>query len=1634
MSFLGDLADSISSQFSLGENDTHSLDAVVDGQNVKYGSLGDFASKIDQSAQRNYVEEGYLRRDPYNTDTKRMEILFQEPDATVLIKKKMFSSIGENFRSDFMDRDEKLYYKAVQILFKNKCQQISAIEKLCKIQKVTSAVGSVEEQLLPVIMTLSDTLKNGIGSSSNQELFGNLSGAGSSNISKFTRTIDKLRKAYAFNTTSNLTTWITDPLGSFNSQFGNDGTGVIEITNFTNFTTRLSTNLNNPGTFSLNIVDPYELMLITEYDVERAISDASSAIYSHKSFQFGIQSAEHVINNAQVQLNQIRNARKASPITIKVNPDTLLGRRVTAIVDRVGLELVFQYDSTGGTGFPGLGGAGNSVTVSPEYLKNGFVLGFDGLDTGKSNKLNPESNIKKLFPESELDIFKRLIAAIYNKIQLEVNSRNAIQTNNEKTNYARRKLRNFAGKLIIQPMDIVHIFINTKSRYDSKLMTGINNMFSGAGILQNLNKTVTDLKNAFDVFSNPNGSLALQAEKSIYVGSDFPNFLWSLIRTQFVTEKEGTHVFAGVVEGANESWSAGSFSVTVSGKDNTYYFDQGKINFKPGVDNFNGLIYDPLTPFKSKFDRVATQANADPTELLEENKYLLSEDGKSSLAKHKLGPFAGEKVNAYNYLQDKSVDPTTGLITKNFYAPDGLVYRWKEGIGVFTQFGSSTVLNDSNKVGNPNTFAEPFAGLDVMNVISLLITGVPYNYENYYKVTQNTGGFSRDPQSQQDAAYSYANSLKNDLSQLNVLWGNFIPFKNLILDEASYSKMNEFRTQEAENNKILEVKLQKLSELHKLSYVLGIENNRLNVSNGELTSKGSNDLLTRTTNEIGTLKTEINDLLKQPTQAQDTAFIRTGQSNTEFDDFNDDDAMSNPAVRRNIRKQANYLTRRMSYNIRANEDKNLFIVDDFYDKDFDIVAYNQGLTDGIRLFNNDFSSVREKIKQVADLLNLEVFCDTQGHIRIRPPQYNRMHSSVFYRMLYLKKALNIQVYPAFLEEMFSTQLDTLRARIEVIEDQIRLFCAILGKKASIDSDKDSTEFLKNDSQANKGQGGTFSFISNPDGIITDISEVLRQANPDLIDPSFPGTFNKITTQSSNKNIFDNSARISKTLDILTVQRNQAQGIPSDTTAPTFDSSLVNDLIERLQTASGQLFNPKDYILDNSITLSKSLEIPNNSNKVDIFKITNELYNKIQERQSVLKLFYATIKNNIAFKSLDDNPNDQTGNQLLTPGINRNSHIPEIFEHLIEDESDDDYGLGSGKRYVIKRAQIIQLSISENPPPFTGIEVKGVLNPLAPNALPGGFDSFPSGGNGFVTAMAIDYDLWRNYGYRESPPISVPFLSDPASQCAPFASMILSRNRKNILRGSITISGNEFMQPGEVVFLEDRGLLFYVESISHTFTMGRSFTTSLELTYGHTPGEYIPTFMDMIGKLIYKNKEIADLVVHRQDSSGNDSNLGVIRRYAANSSVLDTFSKSAAGSPTTQDTGIKLDKLFRPSDVQVMSNIMYTVKRAINSNTNTKNTIKAKVELRLYKDQNKFTSVNSDLKDLAEQVIKVLTGEAHDLDEQFGKYKNPPIQNSESEKNVEIVEVDLDDQNNRRSPSQKAFDAARLAQTVRRKTP
>ena len=1444
-----------------------SLDISSNGQIQKYGKLGEFAKKFDQTAERRYVEQGYYQNNFFGSIhqvQKNSEVLFQEPEATILVKKRMFSTLAENTRLDYMDFDEKLFYKASKILFQNKANQIAAFEKLSKIERVSVQMGQVDTQLFPFIVSLADLIKDNFYS-------------GESN--KFFSAVDKIRQISAFQKTNTTTTWLSDTLNTYKSQVG-AGTGVLELTNVTNFTTNVGLDLSDSG--NLSIVDPYGLMLVTNDDIEKALSDAMH----HTSFDVTLSVLESSYNLTLKILNESRANRHVNPVLIKLNPDSVFNKKVQVLIDGLGYEVVFDYYGLAGVG---------KVTISESAKFGSPDLGKHGLN------------------EKEVGLVETLIKQAYNSFSIKYNGKSTVKKFSYLSNYARRKLRLYYGnKLIIQPMDQIHIFVNSKSRMDNKILGGLKSSFNAFSLLNQVNHTVDSLNNFFGT------SNTSEIEKSIFVGSDFPGFMWHALRNLFVNDKEGTHIFAGIVTSSNLSYNDGRYTVGVNFSNNSEFFKMGYLNVTPGLDNFLGPTLDPLTPFsQDKRSIVSTNFSNEDHILLDENKNIL----QVKLLKHKQGPNFGKIVTENNLSMDMTAE-TLGSVKNIFYSPDGFVYRWKEGITTVVQDGDSFLFNQNDKIGIPSLTSDPFGGQDIMNVISLLVTGLPYNFNTFFKAAKDHGNLQKDPYTHQYAISGFTKSLSDKLTKSNLLWGHFIPFKSLSIDDKLYSFILNGQVSLQQSNDKIDQLLQEKQKYTNQIYVYKLDSKE---------AINAKDNIKKINTELNNQISEFNKNLQQ----HKSTYTIIGNDIS----FDTDTALGisgnklDSDTRKELRKKINFLTRRLSWQVKSNEDHNLFIVDDSYEKDYDIMAFDKSLSKNLDLFANSQLNVLEKISSVKKILQLEVFFNTQGHLVVRPPQYNKIPSSVHYKMLNLKNELGVELYPSYLEKLFVDQLTTAVKNIEIIEDQIRLDGFALG----LTSDSDISKFL----------GGYFSFLSNQDGDIISV-EVLNSisGDPENINANEVVSFSKkIYSQINLTNVFDAVTRSNHVRDLLN-QYNDLALVYNDLSK----NDQVAKIKERIFIKSGIQIQLNNYLFkdDQNVVLS-NFQVP------DIIKITKELSSKIKDRQNYIKLAAASLKNSIQNLELSKTDNSLT-NQLKSKKVFKNVVLPDMFDSLLEDESFDDYGPGSGSRYIIKNVQIKNLTIEENPADTTAIEVIGQINPYDKEAELGA--SFPGGGNRLTTAYAVDYDLWRLYGFKQGEPLRFPFFSDAKKQSAPFAASYLLQNRKKILRGSVTISGNEYIQPGEVYYLEEYDLLFYCEKVSHNFTYGSSFDTTLTLTYGHNPGEYIPTWVDIIGKLLYKNQNTSNYINHRYESITSNSGLGT--------TIIDT-------NKTGQD--MVFGGKYGSRNLAILNNILYTTQFAIAQNENPNSNFYNKIEIRIYYD-NKWTtsSPNSKLLEAGNLIKKYLSGQ------------------------------------------------------------
>ena len=1440
-----------------GENTPRSLD-VPDPNNpdqvVDFGALGEYASKVDPTAQRSYVESGYIS----NVRPRFFETLLQEPDITIVIKKRMFSSLTENYKIDLMDSADRGYLKASKRLLQNKCQVISTYERLTKLERVIESKGVLDDFLTPMLLSGIEALES----------------VGINIVSpKAKSVLDRIRKMQAFSEPELFTTWFIDPDSPFDM---GEGIGTFTLTTIASVNTSVSTKLGG-GSCSLSIEDPYHLMNITDLDIDRAIADIFNNKQSSSLFQFSEQELAKQNNNLKAKLISERALRGATPIIWKVSDNSVLNKRVRAFIDGEGREIIFTFD-------PGFGGVNSSIEVDPVAME-----GKNGLT---------ESDIKQ---------FEKITKNIYLILNLRRQKENELSDvlsddNKKDVEYIRSKMRlQFANKNIIQVMDTVHIFMSSKTMVDNKVIgADVNTTYSpGNNLLSMLNSKTSQLEQSFNNltgFFGGSGNSFVEIEKNAIVGPDFPLWLWTAMRNSFTRQAAGIHVFAGIVNKVSSEFRDGKYKLSVNCSDHSEYFKKGRINKKPGPDVPERSIYDPLTPFDLDFDGATGVLVDDHPKLLPENESLLL----SGVVKFKNGSrFLGSPMTQFLYLIGSN-DNTSSLgfdtMQRVFFDPDGFVYRWKSGIGTFTYSGSRHPKNKYRESISPLMTSDPWAGQDVMNVLSLLICGKPHNYNSFITSAISTGNFSLNNDAKvnnADIARSFYRSLISDVNIENLTWGNFIPFKKIIMSDNAFKFMiqGQFSVQRA-NAELGRLLAQRARIFDALAAVgaefadnpniyeldldgnLGNRNvsvNTLEIPSHSISAPEGNVAL----NELLNLDKEIAKHQNQLIQALGTANTNDGSLQIFGDDVSyspDYDGWGNQMgeedreqARQDLRKKMKYLTQRRLWKVKENSDQNLFIVDDQYDKDYDIQAFERALADKLPFLKSTYASIFEQIQSVAQILNLEVFANTQGHIEVRPPCYNRMPSSVFYRMVSDRRRL----FPKTLETLFINQAEGLTDRLKVIEDKIRLRTLALG----LGDDASAQKFLSSSMNNTKITFSSFSFVfitGEENGEFEKpftFRALVRQDSPDALESqeykALKSLNQKIAGQARLTALFDKGTQLKAVYDKKTLK------LPLGNDPITSSYSKVKN---RIEISTGEKVPSIYEIQGQTADIRTGVRT-----QTSTMKLVGELSSLVSERQNVIKLLRNSLKNIDQGILINGDPNERR--TTLFPNLQRKKSIPSVIQHMLEDEEEDDLGPGSGGRYVIKDNQIISLRIVESEPEFTAIEAigsvdgGGIGSGLVTPVHQGGIGEE---GNMQASAIAVDYDLWRMYGFKVGSSIKAPYISSAEAQAAPLAVWALTEQRRKLISGDVTIVGNEYMQPGEVVYIEDRDLLFYVESVSHSFSYGSNFTTSLSLTFGHNPGEYFPTMLDIVGKGLYSKRNQENKIRNARFGQANgDQCLGTL---------------------------------------------------------------------------------------------------------------------------------------------------------------
>ena len=1528
--------------------------SIIGGNATGYISLASSNRKFEM------VEDGvsvFIDQNRANSVTpKTRNLTSMAPDATILVKKKAFSSLKSSNDLQWMDKTERMLLRATKALFAIKVQQIRAYEALTKFKNFytdnnefslnllaellseakwltlgsaetgqqvqayivythydeegdfdrsekyklyyskeagkennivvrnTSNDGSptpfsqlwYEEKGVYVTPQESDLIdyKNpvmtdeliptdgdglltdggfGFDDMSSGGFFEDLSAAvdyattGETYSGPLTDVLDLLKRQ-AFSRGSNLTTWIVDP-DSVDNYLTGPGTGVIELTMFSSFSTDVDYS-SNPTAASLTLENPYRLTTILDDDIELAIEEALNG-------------------------------------TVGILSDLVNGTR----------------------GMPDSGMSSQSIPPI-----DGSAILSSALELAGLGDLDSSLNV----------------------------------------DYIRDRLRTFyLGKPIINPADTIHFYIRGNK--------AVQNFAETEGFLHGIHYDPLRPLGAQGVAPDYElDDVILRAERALYTKKQLGIKEYKNIR-KFADESFGmAHVFAGYVTSVTESYSNGKHQMNVSCTDNMGWLTWSRFVIEPSLSDVKGVLEDPLTPYELNIDETGRLITSEGYELIDENKYLL-QNGYLSFDS---GILAGNNASENNIYQGQYNGMGSLYGSKIIQHPHGFVYRWKSGILTATaDFQTIDPISNTATAGNMaqqqyslTAMENVLTNLDIANIISTLVVGQPYNMETFLQQAFEAHNINRTGGSFATNTLDPLSGVIDTVTRQNNYYGNFKPYRSITMNSASLQQMSS-------NLGIREAGNSKIKKLQERQILLHTKMNSLKEKFSGAQESAENNVL------VQTLKRELDlvrDLIKEEVRLVRNASLGTEDQEVgiEINLFGESPTLPETGDSARLQDVTRAMmlvgAQRRIEDVRLNRDSNFLIVSDQYDQNTDIRPFLLKMHQGNwKLFDSGYTTVAEKCQAASAYLSMEFFCNSQGHLELRPPLWNRVPLTVLQETIKLKNDTGRDIIPDFITNMFQTRVESLRLEVHKLNIKIVLVSLMMGRypdKTIIPglsvSGKAALAFFGIDAETT-GFFGTGSLTGQLDignnGFQNSVFGDLREEGG----TSLGSGLNIIATFTEDGDLLDGDTETmlgdfdavfqedyGVLNDLLTVQGGSATApalkIATVDNLNNLRNSFMNDF--GMDPAEGlglgrDGFEEKDLVFKNTNDLNAiqatigsnglfnklNHAISERDSLVSMLNRNRQKQEELEEIESIIAGTYGDTEDiaTASGEGLGSWASDFTntmadiaeGAQEVEAGVSAAIDILQgdidqgsVFDHLIEDDTRNLLGYGSGKRFIINDDQIIRVSYTEAPPEFTRVDVQGD----APLGLTSGLQSATDGT--YHWAGGTDFDLWRQYGYK-SKSISIPFASDAESQCRPFAMLQLQIQKTLINKASISVAGNEFYQPGDTVYIPSKGLLYYVERVSHSFTFGSGFDTTLNLTYGHPPGSYLPTPLDVIGQKM--TKDILEHGIATYRNHGEDDNYRPLQPectliFPGGGSFSDIESLLSYGDNNTRFTNMMID--------------------------------------------------------------------------------------------------------------------------------
>jgi len=1422
-------------------------------------------------------------------------IVTMSPEATILVKKKVFSSLKSANDLRFMDKTEKMLLRATKALFAYKVQQIRAYEALTKFENFFSETGQYSLNLLSSVLRETSRLD-----------------------------LSKLGYTESEYVEKRLNAWYLEEISVYQSKDGRGSTSWItvdpnlgESAVSSGVSPQAMTNLaflkTLPSSSAKDIVKKKKAKFKAEYKDIDSPYDIEEE--SHKKLDDKMGSVDGVsdfFEDLGTMITGSAGLETYDAISedilklIKRNAFSVDNQLTTWIVDPDAPENYILGPGTGVIEIALFNSFNTTINYSTSPSNSSFSLSYpyrlgtvleDDIEMAINEALNGTVGIFQDMMNGGLTANSPgetppIDASSVVSAAFETAGLGGLDGSLD-MDYVRERLRTFyLGKSFINPPDPVHIYVRGNRTLTDNTGVGLSAVEPSG-----FDKEYLEIDESI-----------LKAEYQLYTSQAISYELFKEIRKRQDNSFGMVHVFGGFITSVKESFNGGFWDLSATCTDNMSWLEWSQFAISPSLSDPKNILEDPLTPFSMVKDELG-QIVPSERDLLHENKQLL----QSGLLSYDSGLFAGQSAGEGNLLQGQYSGVGSLNGKKVIQHADGFVYRWKTGVITATagfQSVDPTGANVSSSQQHSQSYQVTVApdvlnNLDVPNILSILIVGQPYNIETF--IEQSYAAHNKRDKTASLSPQDPLAGVIEAVRKQNEYFGNFHPYRtNTISPESAERMINTAGMRQTANDTVKKLRKRKIAinkKIRALKRTGSVKPGTIPPNSLALTLQAEVDTIDAAINKQVLIGAEATNAIS----SADKVGIEIGLFGSSglpiSNDFDENQEITRAMMLVGAQRRIE--------DVRLNRDRNLLIISDQYDM-ADVRPFILALKGGKwNLFNSGYSNVLQKCHTATSILNLEFFCNSQGHLEFRPPQWNKTPLTVLKEAIRVQKESGKAVVPSFITNLFQTRIESLRTEVYTSNVEIVLIALMMGRFP------DST-LIPNMNKTGEASLAFFG-VSGDSGDNTSSSLSLKRKE-------YSWETGSLTEQ--NNSIFGEGLKVTASFS----ESGNSLGGDTETILGDFDpifqeqTGVTDDVLSAIASGAGKgsglrppaqhyavpsrLNNLRDtfkklYGRDPAKTLG--IDLKKGFEAKDILTLgalkegdaiekaleseeglITKLRKAISKRDSYVSMLVANEKK---VRELDEietflstgeeeshETNVNTGEAWIDDSVNwlegaatnikntidiitGSASEGSVYDHLIADDTRNLLGHGSGKRFILSDEHIHGLSCTEQPPDFTRVDIEGSA-PFIASGINSGTD------NMYFWAGATDFDLWRQYGYRPQKK-NLPFISDVEGQARPYAILELGLQKLKVNRASAQVVGNEFYQPGDTVYIPSKGLLYYVESVGHSFSYAQSFTTSLSLVYGHPPGDYVPGPLDVIGQELVGNMLTEPAIIHRTSNSDDN---------------------------------------------------------------------------------------------------------------------------------------------------------------------